>query len=189
MNTSCRLELIAPTGLPLIEPGADLVDVILNLLQKAGHQLLAGDIVCVAQKIVSKAEGRHVNLKDVNPSAEAEDLAKQTHKDPRLVELILRETRSVLRCRSGILVVEHKLGFVLANAGVDASNVKIIDGERVLLLPDDPNRTAVQMRRRFEDRCGEAIGVIINESVGRAWRNGAIGTCIGIAGLPALFDL
>lgn len=188
MNTSCRLELIAPTGLPLIEPGADLVDVILNSLQKLGISFLP-EIVCVAQKIVSKAEGRHVNLKDVNPSAEAEDLAKQTHKDPRLVELILRETRSVLRCRSGILVVEHKLGFVLANAGVDTSNVKIIDGERVLLLPDDPNRTAVQMRRRFEDRCGEAIGVIINESVGRAWRNGAIGTCIGIAGLPALFDL
>lgn len=185
-----RLELFAPSGIPLIEPGADLVVVFLAALRENGENLLPGDIVVIAQKIVSKAENQYVKLADIEPSPDARALAEKAEKDPRLVELILRESRVVLRCRPGVIVVEHRLGFVIANAGIDASNVAS-EGEeqRVLLLPKSPDASAAAIRTRLEAACGGAVGVIINDSVGRAWRNGAIGTCLGNAGVPALQDL
>lgn len=186
----CRLELFAVTGLPLIEPGVDLVATIVNALGEAGEDLRAGDIVIVAQKIVSKSENRYVVLSDVKPSHAARSLAQEVEKDPRLVELILRESREVLRRKPGVIVVEHRLGFVLANAGIDASNVAPERGEqRVLLLPLSPDDSAAELRRRLEAHYGGPIGVIVNDSVGRAWRNGAVGTCLGSAGVPALTDL
>lgn len=185
-----RLELFAPSGIPLIEPGADLVAVFLAAFRENGENLLPGDIVVIAQKIVSKAENQYVKLADVEPSPDARALAERAEKDPRLVELILRESRVVLRRRPGVIVVEHRLGFVIANAGIDASNVAS-EGEeqRVLLLPKSPDASAAAIRMRLEAACGGPIGVIINDSVGRAWRNGAIGTCLGNAGVPALQDL
>jgi coenzyme F420-0:L-glutamate ligase/coenzyme F420-1:gamma-L-glutamate ligase len=185
-----RLELFALSGMPLIEPGADLVAMILAALREDGERLLPGDIVVIAQKIISKAENQYVRLADVEPSLDARALAKEAEKDPRLVELILRESRAVLRCRSGVIVVEHRLGLVIANAGIDASNVAS-EGEeqRVLLLPKSPDASAAAIRLRLEEAHGGPIGVIINDSVGRAWRNGAIGTCLGNAGPPALQDL
>lgn len=185
-----RLELFAPSGIPLIEPGADLAAIILAALRENGERLLPGDIVIIAQKIVSKAENRYVGLSGVTPSPEARALAEEAEKDPRLVELILRESRAVLRHRRGVIVVEHRLGFVIANAGIDASNAASQGEEqRVLLLPKSPDASAAEIRRRLEAACGGPTGVIINDSVGRAWRNGAIGTCLGNAGLPALQDL
>lgn len=190
MKRACRLEIFAPTGVPLIKPGADLVNTVLHALSDNGERLLAGDIVIIAQKIVSKSEDRYVRLVDVAPSEAAVTLAQDADKDPRLVQLILNESRAVLRHRPGVIIVEHRLGFIVANAGIDASNVsRADDGQRVLLLPQDPDRSAAEMRKRFEANCGGAIGVIINDSIGRAWRNGAIGTCLGNAGLPALHDL
>jgi coenzyme F420-0:L-glutamate ligase / coenzyme F420-1:gamma-L-glutamate ligase len=185
-----RLELFAPSGVPLIEAGADLAATILAALCENGERLLPGDIVVIAQKIVSKAENQYVRLADVEPSLGARTLAERAEKDPRLVELILRESRVVLRCRSGVIVVEHRLGFVIANAGIDASNAAL-EGEkqRVLLLPKSPDASAAAIRGRLEAACGNPIGVIINDTVGRAWRNGAIGTCLGNAGVPALQDL
>jgi coenzyme F420-0:L-glutamate ligase/coenzyme F420-1:gamma-L-glutamate ligase len=144
----------------------------------------------VAQKIVSKAEGRKVRLRDVKPGAEALRLAGDCQKDPRLVELILRESSEVLRCRPNLLIVVHRLGFVLANAGIDASNVDGKDGdETVLLLPQDPDESAARMRHAIERQTGAKVGVIVNDSFGRAWRLGTVGTAIGVAGLPAVADL
>lgn len=190
MQRAKRLEIFALANLPLIQPGHDLVGEILHSLDDEGERLLAGDIVIVAQKIVSKSEGRYVRLADVKPSQTATALAQEVGKDPRLVELVLSESRFVLRCRPGVLIVEHQLGYVIANAGIDASNVQAEpDDPRVLLLPIDPDRTAAEIRGRLEAHCGCLIGVVINDSVGRAWRNGAVGTCLGSAGVPAHHDL
>lgn len=184
-----RLELFAPSGLPLVEPGCDLVDLICDALRKNGSRLISGDIVVIAQKIVSKSEGRYVRLADVTPSQAALSLARETGKDPRVVELVLSESRAVIRHRPGVIIVEHRLGFVIANAGIDASNVSTMHGdERVLLLPRSPDESAARLRSRFEDRLTGSVGVIINDSIGRAWRLGAIGTCLGSSGLPALQD-
>jgi coenzyme F420-0:L-glutamate ligase/coenzyme F420-1:gamma-L-glutamate ligase len=184
------LEIFAPEGIPLIQPGADLVEIVLRALDDNDECLLPGDIVVLAQKIVSKSEDRCVRLADVTPSEKARELADETGKDARLIELILGESRSVLRRRPGVLIVEHRLGFVVANGGIDASNVAPgNDDQGVLLLPLDPDRSAGEMRARFEQRSGGEIGVLINDSIGRAWRNGAVGTCLGSAGLPAHHDL
>jgi coenzyme F420-0:L-glutamate ligase / coenzyme F420-1:gamma-L-glutamate ligase len=190
MRHASRLEMFAPAGFPLIQPGADLADMILSVLNDNDERLLPGDIVVVAQKIVSKSEDRYVRLADVVPSEAAVTLALEVSKDPRLVQLILNESRAVLRRRPGAVIVEHRLGFVVANAGIDASNVVADNHDQfVLLLPQDPDRSAAHMRGRFEKSCGGTIGVIINDSIGRAWRNGAVGTCLGSAGLPAHHDL
>lgn len=144
-------------------------------------------MVVLAQKIVSKSEGRIVPLASVTPSPRAEELAKTVLKDPRLVELILQESKDVLRAVPNVLIVEHRLGFVMANAGIDASNV---DGEdHVLLLPTDPDGSARRLRARFKEIAGVDVGVIINDSWGRAWRMGTTGAAIGVAGLPALVDM
>jgi coenzyme F420-0:L-glutamate ligase/coenzyme F420-1:gamma-L-glutamate ligase len=185
-----RLQLVALPGLPLVEAGADLAALISAAGAAAGEALADGDVVVVAQKIVSKAEGCAVDLATVEPSVRARELARQVDKDPRLVELILAESSEVLRHRAGVLVVVHRLGLVLANAGIDGSNVDRQGGaERVLLLPEDPDGTAARLRAAFAKRPGADVAVIISDSVGRAWRQGTVGVALGAAGLPALLDL
>ncbi len=173
-------------GIPIIAAGDDLAAIILAALKHADRMLLAGDVLVLAQKIVSKAEGRTVDLGTVTPSPRAVALGKETQKDPRIVELILAESTEVLRCRPGVLIVAHRLGLVLANAGIDRSNV---GGDDVLLLPRDPDRSCAELRRAIGTAAGVDVGVVIIDSIGRAWRNGTIGTAIGVSGLPGLLDL
>ena len=185
-----RLRLVALPGIPLVQPGDDLAALILDGLAAAGEELAVGDVLVVAQKIVSKAENRYVDLHRVTPSEKATELARQTDKDPRLVELILSESVEVLRHRPGALIVVHRLGIVLANAGIDRSNVEPeIGADRVLLLPEDPNATCRGLCLALAERTGVAVGAIVNDSVGRAWRNGTVGVALGASGLPALLDL
>lgn len=183
-----RLTVSAIPGIPAIQPGDNLPQIILDGLESHGEIPRTGDVLVVAQKIVSKAEDRYRDLRDVKPSEKAKELASAVDKDPRLVELILSEASGVLRYRSGVLIVVHRLGYVLANAGIDASNLDRGD-EIVLLLPDDPDHWCRNLRRAVKDRFGAEVGVIMNDSLGRAWRNGTVGTALGAAGLPALADL
>jgi coenzyme F420-0:L-glutamate ligase/coenzyme F420-1:gamma-L-glutamate ligase len=186
-GTPPDLLLTAPPGIPMIAAGDDLAAIIVAALRDAGLALTAGDVLVLAQKIVSKAEGRSVDLATVAPSPRAITLGKETGKDARLVELILEESTEVLRHRPGVLIVAHTLGLVLANAGIDRSNVD--GGEQVLLLPRDPDRSCAELQRAIAAATGVEIGVMIIDSIGRAWRNGTIGTAIGVAGLPGLLDL
>jgi coenzyme F420-0:L-glutamate ligase/coenzyme F420-1:gamma-L-glutamate ligase len=179
-------------GIPHIRHGDNLADIVLTSLPENHLTLQDGDILVFAQKIVSKSEGRAVNLETIQPSPRAIELAGQTGKDPRVVELILRESRDVLRTRVGAIIVEHNLGFVCANAGIDHSNVAgpgNASGEWVLLLPEDPDRSARALRDEIKSITGVRIGILIIDSHGRAWRNGTVGAAIGIAGLPGLEDL
>jgi coenzyme F420-0:L-glutamate ligase / coenzyme F420-1:gamma-L-glutamate ligase len=178
--------------IPLIRHGDDLADIVVKAFEKNNISLEDNDILVFAQKIVSKAEGRLINLVTVRPSARASELAQATEKDPRLVELILQESNEVLRTRIGTIVVEHKLGFVCANAGIDHSNVGGVGDlaeEWVLLLPMEPDRSAERIRSDIQSKTGKQIGVLIIDSHGRAWRNGTVGVAIGIAGMPGLVDL
>jgi coenzyme F420-0:L-glutamate ligase/coenzyme F420-1:gamma-L-glutamate ligase len=180
------------SGIPLIRRGAPLAEIVLNALAGNTISLEDNDILVFAQKIVSKSEGRTVDLATVTPSARAAELAQETEKDARIVELILRESRTVLRKRPGTIIVEHRLGFVCANAGIDHSNVAGEGNgaeEWVLLLPAEPDRSAEIIREEIESGTGKRIGVLIIDSHGRAWRNGTVGVAIGIAGLPGLQDL
>ena len=150
----------------------------------------ADDVFVVAQKIVSKAEGRYVDLRRVSPSRRAIELGELSDKDPRLVEVILGESDEVLRCRGGLLIVRHRLGFVMANAGVDQSNLEPDeDAERVLLLPQNPDGSSARLKRQLGDHFGVEVGVVISDSVGRAWRIGTVGLALGLAGIPAVRDL
>ncbi|MCX8063373.1 MAG: coenzyme F420-0:L-glutamate ligase [Anaerolineales bacterium] len=179
-------------GFPLVKSGDDLVELTVQALSVSGITLREGDILVFAQKVVSKAEGRWVNLATVTPSSRATELAQQIEKDPRLVEVILRESRAILRTRPGTIVVEHRLGFVCANAGIDHSNVAGTGTEQeewVLLLPEDPDASARRLRAGIQDRFGFPIGVMIIDSHGRAWRLGTVGVAIGLAGVPGLVDL
>jgi coenzyme F420-0:L-glutamate ligase/coenzyme F420-1:gamma-L-glutamate ligase len=173
----------------LIQKGDDLSKLILDCLDGEGIGLEEGDILVLAQKIVSKAEGRLVDLNQVRPSTEARKLADETGKDPRVTELILRESSHVLRHRPGLIIVEHKLGFVCANAGIDRSNVAGEDQEDVLLLPEDPDRSAASIREDLEKASGSKLGVLIIDSHGRAWRIGTVGISIGFSGVPGIEDL
>jgi coenzyme F420-0:L-glutamate ligase/coenzyme F420-1:gamma-L-glutamate ligase len=176
-------------GIPEIRPGDDLAAVIADAAAANGETLADGDIVVVAQKIVSKAEGRYADLARVTPSARAVELAEKTEKDPRLVELILSEAADVLRFRPGVLIVAHRHGVVLANAGIDTSNLDPARGEtEVLLLPEDPDRSAAELRQALGRRTGTSLGVVVNDSLGRAWRNGTVGAAIGASGVAALLD-
>jgi len=184
------LSLTALVGMPLVGPGDDLADLILDILKQTDLVLADGDILVVAQKIVSKSEGRAVKLAGVRPSERAVQLAEATEKDPRLVELILSESRKIVRHRSGVIITENRQGVVLANAGIDHSNVETDgDTEQVLLLPLDPDASAARLREWLRERTQAEVAVIINDSLGRAWRNGTVGTALGVAGLPALLDL
>jgi len=187
---SVSLTLTALDGVPTIEADHDLVAVVAAAVARSDIQLRNNDVLILAQKIVSKAEGRAMRLSEVTPSPRARRLAARSKKDPRLVELILQESTRVMRVREGLLIVAHRLGFVLANAGIDASNVEASDGqETVLLLPTNPDASAAGLRARIRENLGVDVGVIINDSIGRAWRLGTIGTAIGVAGLPGLLDL
>lgn len=186
------LTLTLLQNIPLIRRDDNLADILVNSLNETDIQLQDGDILVIAQKIVSKAEGRMVNLATVTPSQRAIELAEQTQKDARVVELILQESNEVVRTRPGTIIVEHKLGFVCANAGIDHSNVAGEGDsveEWVLLLPQDPERSAGKMRDEIKSKTGKSIGILIIDSHGRAWRNGTVGVAIGVAGLPALADL
>lgn len=194
MNVPPRIELTALPGVPLIQPGDDLPGILLYAARLAGLEFQSGDVLVVAQKIVSKAEGRLVDLQTVTPSPEAEELAAASRKDPRIVELILRESKEVLRVRPDAIIVEHRHGFVCANAGIDQSNVAAPAGASgpgpwVLLLPEDSDRSAQQLRTAIMTATGADIAVIISDSHGRAWRLGTVGTAIGVAGLHPLSDL
>ncbi len=192
------LTLTPLPNIPLIQPGDDLAGLILSSLEQAEITLQDGDILVLAQKVVSKAENRLVNLATVTPSPAALDIAEKTGKDPRLAELLLRESSEVLRMRTGTAIVEHRLGFVCANAGIDHSNVAPSpardergDGgeeEWVLLLPENPDQSAAEIRAALETVSGKRLGVLIIDSHGRAWRLGTVGVAIGLSGLPGLMD-
>jgi coenzyme F420-0:L-glutamate ligase / coenzyme F420-1:gamma-L-glutamate ligase len=189
-----QLTLTALPGIPLVQPGDDIAALILDGLKRAEITLASGDVIAVAQKIMSKAEGRLVKLSEVTPSARAHELAEVTQKDPRFVEVVLSETREVLRTAYNTLIVEHRLGFVCANAGVDRSNVGPLPGgagheEYLLCLPRDPDGTCRRLRERFRAETDADVAVIVNDSHGRAWRNGTVGVAIGAAGFPALLDM
>jgi coenzyme F420-0:L-glutamate ligase/coenzyme F420-1:gamma-L-glutamate ligase len=183
------LSLFSLHGIPEIERGTALAPLLLQAVERAGLALEDGDVLVLAQKIVSKAEGRQVKLGDVVPSARALELAAVTGKDARLVELIVRESREVLRAKRGVIIVEHRLGFVMASAGIDQSNVPHAGGECALLLPEDPQASATRLRDALHEATGREVAVVINDSFGRAWRNGVTGTAIGVAGIPALVDM
>jgi len=191
---AAELRVLALAGIPAVRAGDDMAALVVEAMQRSGVTPLDSDVLVIAQKIVSKAEGRVVALATVTPSPRALALAEAVDKDPRLVELILRESNEVVRHRKGALVVEHRSGVILANAGIDASNVdagRNDDGSdsHVLLLPEDCNRSCRDIRARIAELTGVTLAVIINDSLGRAWRNGTVGTALGAAGLPALLDL
>jgi coenzyme F420-0:L-glutamate ligase / coenzyme F420-1:gamma-L-glutamate ligase len=186
---SPTLTLTALAGLPLVKPGDDLAVLLQAALQRANIVVKDGDILVIAQKIVSKAEGRIVNLNDVVPSLRASALAKEVENDPRLVEVILSESSDVIRYRKGVLIVAHRLGFVMANAGIDRSNSGEADEELVILLPRDPDGSAAALKAKIDNDCRVNIGVIINDSFGRAWRNGVVGVALGAAGVPSLRNM
>lgn len=177
-----RIEITALPDLPEVRPGDDLAAILQGGLARAGIAVAAGDVLVVAQKVVSKSEGRIVDLATVTPSARAIELAGVAQKDARIVELILRESVEVLRCVPGVIVVQDRRGLVMANAGIDASNVAGRE-DRVLLLPEDPDASAGRLAAAL------GLAVVINDSFGRAWRLGTCGTAIGVAGMPALLDL
>jgi coenzyme F420-0:L-glutamate ligase / coenzyme F420-1:gamma-L-glutamate ligase len=181
-----QLTLVAVPDFPLVEPGNELASMISGACLKAGIALNDGDVVVIAQKIVSKTEGRYVNLSDVTPSAQAKALAIQLKKDPRLVELVLSESTQIIRAENNVLIVAHRLGYIMANAGIDQSNISHAEGERALLLPVDPDGSAADIKERLDRTFNIECGVVINDSFGRPWRNGVVGVAIGAAGVNSL---
>lgn len=188
MREAPRLYAFAIPDIPLIQAGDDIVEIMLEKARAAGLALADGDVLVLSSKIVSKAAGRLICLDDVRASQAAIQLAAETDKDPRLVELILGESAHVSRKRRGVLVTKHRLGFVSANAGIDQSNIEAGD-QRALLLPLDPDRAASAIREQIGARLGILVGVIISDTHGRPFRVGNIGVAIGAAGLPAIKDL
>lgn len=188
-----ELSLSAIEGLPDVKAGDDLAALILAALSRQETLLEPGDILVVAHKIVSKAEGRLVRYATVSPRPEAIELAKTLRRDPRKVEVILREAKRVIRAvdrpglPEGILITEHRLGFISANASVDESNIG--ETEAALLLPEDPDRSARNLRARLEASGVTPIGVVISDTFGRPWRIGHVNVAIGLAGVPASLDL
>jgi coenzyme F420-0:L-glutamate ligase/coenzyme F420-1:gamma-L-glutamate ligase len=183
------VSLTAVPGIPLVEPGDDLASMVVDALRQAGLSLRDGDVLVFAQKIVSKAEGRYIELDRVEPSPRAVELASRLGADPRHVEVVLSESREVVRCANGILITEHRLGFVMANAGIDQSNVSHAGGERLLLLPADPDASCAALKAALDRAFDANIAVVMNDSFGRPLRNGVVGVAIGAAGLPSLRNL
>ncbi|GAX44322.1 coenzyme F420:L-glutamate ligase [Tolypothrix sp. NIES-4075] len=181
-----QLELIAIKGIPQINRGDNISELIWQSLLKNNIILTDGDVLVVAQKIISKAEGRMVRLNNIVPSEEAQQLADETGKDARLVQLILNESTNIIRKKNDTIIVEHRLGLVMAQAGIDQSNVP---PGYALLLPEDPDQSAKKLRDRLIERSGKHIAVIISDSISRAWRKGTVGHTIGVAGLVPLVDM
>jgi coenzyme F420-0:L-glutamate ligase / coenzyme F420-1:gamma-L-glutamate ligase len=188
MSGPPAISLTGVTGLPMVRPGDDLVGLISDALAAQATPLADDDVVVVTSKIVSKAEGRFVDLATVTPSSRARTLAAATEKDPRLVELVLRESTAVSRARPGILIVRHRLGYTSSVAGIDHSNVDA-DEDLVLLLPADPDASAAALREGLERASRRRLSVVVTDTHGRPFRRGNIGVAIGVAGLPALVDL
>jgi coenzyme F420-0:L-glutamate ligase/coenzyme F420-1:gamma-L-glutamate ligase len=188
MTTSKRLEAFAVEGIPLVRPGDDLGAILLAALERNKQTLQNGDIVVVAQKIVSKAENRLVRMSDIEPSQRAIDIANEINKDPAMVELVLRESKTVIATGNNVLIVEDKRGFILANAGIDRSNIENSD-ELALLLPEDSNASADKLRQQLNQQLNLKLGVVITDSVGRPFRLGTVGMAIGSAGVEALQNL
>ncbi|HZK91053.1 MAG TPA: coenzyme F420-0:L-glutamate ligase [Stellaceae bacterium] len=184
-----RVTIIALPGIPMVQPGDNLHALAVSALVDADLALEAGDVLVVAQKIVSKAEDRFVDVATVTPSARARKLAAETGKDPRFVEIVLSESKRIVRRRENLIIAEHRLGFVMANAGIDHSNVAPGgEHERVLLLPIDPDASARALRDDLVASYGVPIAVLISDSFGRPWRRGTVGIALGAAGLPAIID-
>nr|WP_254007738.1 coenzyme F420-0:L-glutamate ligase [Rhizobium sp. L1K21] len=182
------MTLTALDGFPLVQPGDDLAQLIADRMAAQDITLAEGDILVLAQKIVSKAEGRFRNLSDIAPGAQAKQLADETGKDPRLVQAILDESTEVVRKRKGVLVVRHRLGFVMAQAGIDQSNVEGGDDDRILLLPENPDASAEALRDQLGQKLGIKPGIVIADSFGRPFRNGTTGIAIGAAGIESFVD-
>jgi coenzyme F420-0:L-glutamate ligase/coenzyme F420-1:gamma-L-glutamate ligase len=181
--------LIQPIGdIPVVQVGDDIAQLISDALSLTNLSLEDGDVVVVAQKIVSLAEGRLLRLDDVDVSPAARELAAETDKDPRLVQLILQEASDVIRKKPGLIIVRHRLGIVGANAGIDQSNIDHSNGECALLLPEDPDLSARRLRGVLMQDAGKTISVVITDSMNRPWRIGTIGAAIGSAGLQVLDD-
>jgi coenzyme F420-0:L-glutamate ligase/coenzyme F420-1:gamma-L-glutamate ligase len=181
--------LFALPGVPLIEPGDDLAVILAAAIRASEIGLSDRDILVVAQKIVSKAEGRYVSLNGIVSSPRAVEIAAKTGKDPRYVEVVLSQSEDIVKVGPHVVVAAHKLGFVMANAGVDESNIRHDAGEeRLLLLPLDPDGSARRLKQRLDEDFGVSIGIVINDSFGRPWRNGVVGVALGASGVPALVD-
>ncbi len=177
---------------PMVQSGDNLGHIIVNLCKTNDITINDGDIFVLAQKIVSKSEGRLVNFSSIIPSAQALELEKVTKKDPRFIDLVLNQSKKVVRAKFNTLIVEHKSGFICANAGIDHSNLSDqgeLAEDWVLLLPEDSDKSADGVRNTIEELTGKSVGVLIIDSHGRPWRNGTVGVTIGVSGLPALVDL
>ena len=184
-----RLTIIGLPGVPMVQPGDNLHALAVSALVDADLALEAGDVLVIAQKIVSKAENRFVEVATVKASARAVKLAAETGKDPRFVEIVLSESKRIVRHRENLIIAEHRLGFVMANAGIDHSNVAPGVGHgRVLLLPVDADAPARALREELVASYGVPMAVVISDSFGRPWRRGTVGIAIGSAGLPSIID-
>ncbi|MGB3714604.1 MAG: coenzyme F420-0:L-glutamate ligase [Candidatus Promineifilaceae bacterium] len=186
---SSTIRLTAIPGIPEVRKGDRISTLLLDGLEKAGIKLIDRDIIAITHKVISKAEGRLVNLDDVTPGSRAREIAVITDKDPKLVQMILTESTGISRMRNGVLIVRHRLGFTSANAGIDRSNVPQNGaGEWVILLPINPDSSAAQIGGDILDRCGVNVGILIVDSHGRPFRLGTVGVAIGVSGIPALWD-
>lgn len=181
------LTIKAITGIPLIQPHDDLASIIVRALDSMDETLQTGDVLVVSSKIISKSENQYVDLRDITPSDEAVKLAKETDKDPRIVHLVLQESKGISRKGFRVLVTQHRLGFTSANAGIDQSNVG--DENKVLLLPLNPDESAHKLRDQLSQKLGVTIGIVISDTHGRPFRMGNVGVAIGVAGVPAVIDL
>jgi coenzyme F420-0:L-glutamate ligase/coenzyme F420-1:gamma-L-glutamate ligase len=188
-NTAAEMHLVALPEFPRVQSGDDLAGFTMDALNRVGLQLRPDDVLVFAQKIVSKAEGCRIDLATIVPSPKALELAQTVQKDPRLVELVLRESRRIVRAARDVLIVEHRLGMIMANAGIDQSNVAEPDRDYALLLPENPDASAMRLRERLGALCGCEPGIIISDSFGRPWRQGTVGVAIGCAGVAAILDL
>ncbi len=183
------LTVTALEGIPGVRPGDDLAALLIAAIERGGLAPRARDIVVVAQKIVSKAEGRYFDLADIEPGSAAREIAALTGKDAHLVEAILSQAAEILRAAPGVLIAVTRHGLVMANAGVDQSNLEAGDeGRRVLLLPEQPDASAAALKERLDAHFRSDLGVIVSDSTGRAWRLGTVGLAIGAAGVPSLLD-
>ncbi len=184
------LSLSTIPRIPLIEPNDDLANIIFHALSSSGHKIENNDIIVVAQKIISKAEGRTVDLTTIKPSEKAIKLAEEINKDPRQIELVLSESNEIIAIKPGVIIVEHHSGVILANAGIDHSNVDNSDNKEIVcLLPKDSNESARRLKKEIENLCDKQIGIIITDSIGRPWRKGTTGVALGSAGIETIRDL